>query len=318
MSRQSFDTLTIAVLTYRRVPQVVSLIPQLVAQGRSIDADVRVLVVDNDPEASAREAVLSAFAEADDAGVYVHESTPGIVAGRNRALTESADQDLLVFIDDDEVPSERWLAGLVAEFVAARPPVVAVVGSVVSVFEREPDAWVEAGRFFDRRRLATGTSIEVAATNNLLLDLRWLREQSITFDDRFGLSGGSDTLFSRTIVARGGRMVWCDEAVVTDEVPASRITREWVLQRAYRSGNSWSRTSLVLQPTAVGRFRVRVPLLLRGSVRFVGGTAQHVVGRLTGSLRHDAKGKRTAKRGAGMLSGAFGGVYSEYARDQNG
>lgn len=314
MSTPPFSTLTIAVLTYKRVPQIVGLIPRLVEQGRTIDATVRVLVVDNDPEASARDAVESALG---DDGVYVHEAVPGIVAGRNRALSASADQDLLVFIDDDEVPSERWLAQLVELYRTADPSVVAVVGSVVSVFEREPDAWVQAGRFFDRRRPATGTEISVAATNNLLLDLRWLREQGIEFDHRFGLSGGSDTLFSRAIVSRGGRMLWCDEAEVTDEVPVSRITRSWVLQRAYRSGNSWSRTSLVLEPSPLGRARVRAVLVAKGAVRLVGGTAQSALGRLRGSMRHDARGRRTARRGAGMIAGAFGGVYSEYARSSH-
>lgn len=319
MSDQLFETLTIAVLTYRREQQVATLIPKLIEQGETIPARVRILVVDNDPDASARQPV-EALLGGHDAAVlveYVHEATPGIVAGRNRALSESADQDLLVFIDDDEVPSAQWLEQLVAVFVEASPPVAAVVGSVVSVFEQAPDAWVSAGRFFDRRRLPTGTEITVAATNNLLLDLRWLRAHTIEFDDRFGLSGGSDTLFSRSIVARGGRMLWCDEAVVTDEVPASRVTREWVLQRAYRSGNSWSRTSLVLESTPLGRVRARIPLVARGSIRFLGGTAQHLLGRTTGSLKHDAKGRRTAKRGAGMLAGAFGGIYSEYARNKS-
>lgn len=277
MSTPPFSTLTIAVLTYQRVSQVVGLVPKLVEQAGTVDATVRILVVDNDPAASARDAVVAALG---DDGVYVHEPVPGIVAGRNRALEASADQDLLVFIDDDEVPSARWLAQLVELYRQADPSVVAVVGSVVSVFERRPEPWVEAGRFFDRRRLSTGTEITVAATNNLLLDLRWLRERGIRFDQRFGLSGGSDTLFSRAIVAQGGRMLWCDEAEVTDEVPASRITREWVLQRAYRSGNSWSRTSLALEPSPLGRLRVRAVLVAKGAVRLVGGSLQSLSGRL--------------------------------------
>jgi hypothetical protein len=109
-------------------------------------------------------------------------------------------------------------------------------------------------------------------------------------------------------------MLWCDEAEVTDEVPVSRITRAWVLQRAYRSGNSWSRTSLALEPSRLGRLRIRAGLLSKGAVRLVGGSAQSLLGRVRGSMRHDARGRRTARRGAGMIAGAFGGVYSEYAR----
>ena len=55
------------------------------------------------------------------------------------------------------------------------PDAAAVVGPVRSDYARDPSPWVQAGRFFDRRRLPTGTPVEVAATNNLLLDLHEVR-----------------------------------------------------------------------------------------------------------------------------------------------
>ena len=184
---------------------------------------------------------------------YEHEPTPGIPAARNRALDASAGDDLLVFIDDDERPGQTWLALLLETFV--EHSAVAVVGSVRSVYEAAPSAWVQAGRFFERRRPPTGTSLSVAATNNLLLDLRVVRRLGLAFDRRMGLNGGDDTLFTRKL-ARHGLMVWCDEAVVTDVVPAHRSTREWVVRRALRSGNSWSLTSVRLatrtRPAAPG------------------------------------------------------------------
>ena len=92
----------------------------------------------------------------------------------------------------------------------------------MSRFAETPDPWIAAGRFFDRRRLPTGTDLEVAATNNLLLDLAVVRRLGLRFDAAFGLSGGSDTLFTRELVASGERMVWCDEAIVYDIVPTDR------------------------------------------------------------------------------------------------
>lgn len=305
-------SVTIAVLTYKRVEQLVPLIHILREQAEGIDATASLLVVDNDPDAAARQPASEALR---DAGRYVHEPTPGIAAARNRALHEATDSSLLIFIDDDEVPVVGWLQQLLDEYLRSWP--VAVVGPVVSSYEKQPEKWIQAGRFFDRRRLVSGTRVDVAATNNLLLDLDWLRRQGIEFDDSFGLSGGSDTLFSRQITAAGGEIVWCDEAVVHDIVPASRITREWVLQRAYRSGNSWSRSSLALEPSVVGRARVRTVLVARGTVRYVGGTVREVVGRVAGRVGAEAQGMRTRKRGAGMIAGAVGHVYSEYSRPKN-
>ena len=311
------ETVVIAVLTYRRPQDIALALPRLAAQAvgaRTPDAPAaaRVLVVDNDPDASAREAVHAAAAQTPARIDYVHEPRPGIAAARNRALREAAEERLLVFIDDDEVPSEGWLNHLLGTY--RRTGAAAVVGPVISEFAAEPGPWVQAGDFFRRRRLPTGTEVDVAATNNLLLDLQRIRALGLEFDERFGLSGGSDTLFTRSLATRGGRMVWCDEAVVVDKVPHGRLSRGWVLRRALRSGNSASRVSLELSRDGIHNLGVRLRLLGPGTVRLAGGGLRYLAGVLSRSLPHEAKGLRTAARGLGMVSGALGYVYSEYRR----
>lgn len=308
----------IAVLTYRRPEDIALALPRLAAQAGAGSpggpgTTVTVLVIDNDPAASARQ-VVEQLAGDLPAGLvrYVHEPRPGIAAARNRALAEAGPSGLLVFIDDDETPSERWLAQLVE--LQRTSGAAAVVGPVISEYEHEPEPWIEAGRFFRRRRLSTGARLDVAATNNLLLDLHQVRSLHLSFDERFGLSGGSDTLFTRQLVQRGGTMLWCDEAVVVDRVPASRLTRGWVLRRALRSGNSASRVSLELSANAAARVAARGAAVASGSVRLLGGTARLAAGFATGSDARKAMGLRTAARGLGMVSGAFGYVYSEYRR----
>jgi glycosyltransferase involved in cell wall biosynthesis len=299
----------IAVLTFKRPEPLRALLPELVKQAGAAPMSTGVLVVDNDPEGSAA-GLVAEFAQQ---GVrYVNETRPGIAAARNRALDESPDERLLIFIDDDERPIGNWLDLMIGLYLAERP--TAVVGPVISEFDVAPDAWVRAGDFFRRRRLPTGTEIQVAATNNLLLDMKVINGWNVRFDEKFGISGGSDTLFTRAIVAVGGRMVWCDEAIVIDQVPASRTTRRWVLLRALRSGNGWSRVSLHLADSFGARLRLRLELTAAGGVRALGGAARYAVGFVTRSTAHRAKGLRTAARGVGMVSGAYGYVYQEYRR----
>jgi succinoglycan biosynthesis protein ExoM len=299
---------TIAVLTYQRPRDLAELLPALVSQAAEVSAEVDILVVDNDPAGGAREQVMRAAADAPIR--YRHEDTPGIAAARNRALDETTAQ-WLIFIDDDERPTPHWLARLLAAQATHRA--VAVVGPVVSRYDVPPSRWVEAGRFFERRRMATGTPVTVAATNNLLLDLSWVHRNGLRFDTRFGLTGGSDSLFTRQLHNRGGRMIWCDEAVVIDVVPATRLTREWVLRRAYRIGNASSRVRL--NGRAFGpRVLLGLGFATAGVLRMVAGTLRALVGVLTGRLSHRARGTRTVARGAGMLSGSLGSVYSEYSR----
>lgn len=299
--------IVVAVLTYRRPEGLALVLTDLVEHLAGSEAEASILVIDNDEQPSARDAVAAL------PGVrYVHEPTPGIAAARNRALAESHDQRLLIFIDDDEQPQPGWIDALVGTWRETQS--AAVVGPVVSRFTSEPDPWIEAGGFFRRLRHATGTRVPMAATNNLLLDLDVIRRLGMTFDERFGLSGGSDSFFTRSLVLAGEDIVWCDEAIVTDVVPSDRLTRSWVLQRARRLGNSASRVAVLVAKPGPQRWFVRSKLLTKAMVRLVGGAGRSVFGRLTRNQVHEARGARTLARGRGMLSGAIGGVVVEYGR----
>lgn len=312
--------LTIAVLTFRRPRDLDAVLPLLVEQARRVRGlgiEARVLVVDNDASGSGRERVEAAATTDGVVVDYVVEATPGIASARNRALAESGDSELLVFVDDDERPSEGWLQALVT--LQAETGAAAVVGPVRSEYEVEPEPFIVEGRFFVRRRLATGTSVDVAATNNLLLDLAEVRRQGLVFDVALGQLGGEDTLFTRSLVAGGGTILWCAEAVVTDVVPAHRVTRRWVVQRAYSSGNGWSLTSVMLSARGAERLGTRLRLSAKGGVRVVGGLGRYAIGTVTRplgrpSLGQRARGIRTIARGAGMVAGAWGAGYREYGR----
>jgi glycosyltransferase involved in cell wall biosynthesis len=304
---------TVAVPTYRRPADLVALLPLLQEQVRAVCTApgsryrAEVLVVDNDPDRSAADVVAGM------PGVrYAAEATPGIAAVRNRALDEAGDARLLAFIDDDERPAEGWLAHLLRTWDATGA--AAVSGRVLAEYAGELDPWIRAGRFFVRRRMATGTEIDVAACGNLLLDLDQVRAAGVRFDSSLGLGGGEDTLFSRQLARAGGRMVWCDESAAVDQVPADRMTRSWVLTRAWSHGNATLVIDLYMAPTAAARLRLRIRGIGRGFVRIAGGAARWLWGLAGRSLEHQARGLRTVCRGAGMIGGAFGLVYVEYAR----
>src|SRR4029077_15296673 len=107
---------------------------------------------------------------------------------------------------------------------------------------------------------------------------------------------------------RGGRIVWCDEAVVTDHIRITRVSRGGVLQRHFRSGNSWARTSVELSRSGGAPLLMRLRLTFAGVARIVLGTARSTFGTVVRSPRHQARGSRTAARGTGMTLGAWGRV----------
>lgn len=310
------QTLLVAVLTYRRPTTLEKGLATVLRHVEKLAEDTdraispTILVIDNDPAESAKETV-ALFGSARIR--YVAEPVPGISAGRNRALDEAAHHDLVVFIDDDEEPQEPWLEPLLDTWRQASP--AAVMGRVVSQFDAELDPWIAAGSFFRRRRMPTGTVIPAAAAGNLLLDMHQVRKAGVRFNNRFGLAGGEDTLFSRLLVRSGGKILWCDESVATDFVPANRTTREWVLRRAWSHGNSAALVDIHSAQRAIQRRTARLRSIFRGLLRLGGGSLRFGFGMLTASYRHQARGLRTAYRGAGMLAGAVGVAYLEYARE---
>ena len=356
IERETADrpNLTVAVLTYRRNGYLAELLPLLLAQvGQLADeADARVLVVDNDPQAGAAAVVaeVAAAAEsAEPAGAlapeepeeseeseadsplgragedrrphrvgsrlrsrirHVHEPVPGIVAGRNRALQECAGEDLLVFLDDDELPREGWLRALVTAW--REGDCAAVTGPTPPVYAQAPNAWVAASGAFDSWRADDGARVPSADTGNLLLDLAVVRDLDLWFDPGYGLSGGEDSLFTRRLSLAGGVIRFATGAVVDKRVPPERATRAWVLRRSYRSGSSWARVRI---DTASGpRLPMRLGYAVKGLGRAGRDGVRAVLARRRGDTAARAVHEVSSRGGLGMVVGAFGVRVLEYGR----
>jgi GT2 family glycosyltransferase len=196
---------------------------------------LRVIVVDNDAAASARELCAAAQLWLRFPLVYAVEKRAGIPYARNAALAHALGHaDFAVFIDDDEVPEPGWLAELLR--VQRETGADAVAGPVLPRFEAPPPRWVERGRLFERPRHATGTRLASAYTGNLLLRTRAVAELGALFDERLAAIGGSDSEFARRFAARGFRIAWADAAVAHEWIPRDRAQLAWILRRAYRTG----------------------------------------------------------------------------------
>ena len=307
-------SLVVAIPTFRRPTTLAAILQALPDRLAELPAGVRaeVMIIDNDPDGSAKETVRAATIPVR----YVCEPQPGISAARNRALDEAAGADLLAFVDDDERPLPGWLPALLQTWRVTRP--AGVWGRVITVLPDDIDPWLVATGVFRRRSRPTGLSLEVAATNNLLLDLEQVRALGVRFDEAVGLAGGEDSLFTSDLVARGGRIVWCDEANVEDAVAQERLTRGWAMRRAYNGGNIEIHNKLLRAPRITRRAAIRLSAICGGAARAVAGWVWHVFGRATGNLRGDARGLRTAYRGSGMLTAGIGRRHEHYSRARHG
>ena len=329
-------------LTYRRNDYLAQVIPELLAQADDVsDAQTTasVLIVDNDPQAGARAVVEAAraalageqpeaaepsgSADSDAAAatsrlVYVHEPEPGIVAGRNRALSQAHGSEALIFIDDDEIPSPGWLKALVSTWRAQG--CAAVTGPTPPTFEVDPSPWVTASGAFDSWEAADGAQVRSADTGNLLLDLAVVEGLGLRFDPRYGLTGGEDSLFTRQLTRAGGVIRFAAGAVVTKRVPAARARRTWVLERSLRSGSSWARVRIDTAAPDGGasgrlaRLRLRLGYGAKGLAKAGIDGARAGVARICGDVPAQARYEVSSRGGLGMVVGALGVHVREYGR----
>jgi GT2 family glycosyltransferase len=224
------DCYLIAIATYRRPTGLQQLLDSLEAGIGSMSAEI--LVVDNDPEESARSVAVAHPLRP----VYLEEPEPGIAAARNRALEYFTDRHAaIIFVDDDEWVTPDWLATLTAYAAQTRADVV--VGPVVSILPPDAPEWVRRGGFIQRRVLESGRRLPAAPTNNTLLRRdAWVRAGSPRFDPAFSVTGGSDTDLFWGIRKSGAAILFCADAIVYEDVPVDRLTLSWLRRRAIRNG----------------------------------------------------------------------------------
>jgi len=265
---------SVCVCTLRRAHLLPRLLKLIAGQETGGRFSVEVVVVDNDASGSSRETVESAAADIEAPVTYCIEPEQNIAKARNRALAE-ADGAYVAFIDDDEVPPGSWLRTM---FAACRPSGVAgVLGPVKPLYEEPPPQWVVAGKFYDRHVHETGHVMEWTncRTGNVLMRRRIIPADEPPFREEFG-SGGEDRDFFRRMIARGHKFVWCNEAAVSEIIPASRWKRSFLLRRALLRGRaSFARRKgrvkrLLISLTAIPVYALLLPVaLLAGQHRFM-------------------------------------------------
>jgi GT2 family glycosyltransferase len=274
-----------------------------VGAGRTIE---EVVVIDNDREPSAREAVDHLVASGYPHRIrYVHEPRPGLAAARNRALDEAGAR-VLVFIDDDEVATPGWPEGLLDTM--ERTGAGLVGGPVRTVFTRAPAPWVTAGGFFDRAEPADRSAQSWLRSGNLAIDLDAVRPTGVRFDPAFGFSGGEDVAFSRGVCRAGLDLRWSATAVVEEAVGPERASLRWLVRRELTSTTNWVRVERALDPS-----RRRAALVTaRGLLRLAQGVATAGVGLVTLDSVHRNRGLVTVARGVGAFRGLTARVPETY------
>jgi len=225
----------VCICTFKRPALLRRLLGELGAQDTGGLFTFSTLVVDNDPAESAR-GVVEDFSAASVVRLsYQVEPRQNIARARNMAVRH-ARGNFLAFIDDDEFPIQKWLRTL---FEACRTyGVDGILGPVKPHFSQPPPQWIVKGKFYERDAYPTGLVIDwrKGRTGNVLLKAHVFSGLEPPFQP--ALRNGEDQDFFRRAIDRGYSFVWCNEAVVYEEVPPIRWKRTFMLRRALLRGAS--------------------------------------------------------------------------------
>lgn len=241
---------SVVIPSYRRPADLARAIDSVLAQ-EGVASPFEILVVDNDPEGSAKP-VAQAKAVNDRALVrYTHEPRPGISHARNTGVEQAAGR-YLAFLDDDEEADRHWLAHFLETL--QRFGADAVVGPVLPRFPEGAAIDAYRRRVYTRdAQMPTGTRLLRWNIGNSLFDKAHCFVDAEPFLPRLGRTGGEDTVFLRQLTRRGRTMVWCGEAVAWESVPLDRLDPDYLLRRAFRGAQTTTFVCTTVTPREWGR-----------------------------------------------------------------
>ena len=293
------ERVVIAIPTCKRPKSLARLLNGIAAL--KTDAEVSVLVADNDAEAHQGFDLCESFSASYRWPLRaVIEPERGIAPARNRLVSEAlkTDAHFIAMIDDDEWPDPDWIT----RFLQTQKQTGAdlLQGSVVFLHDAP-------GVIADIRH-PTGPVDMLEGAGNLMIRRQVLEETPAPwFDPAFALTGGEDRDFFIRLKRAGFRFGWADEALAFGRVAASRQRLGWMMRRAYSNGNSDMRVLL--------KHRQGILPLVRESLKIIGALLLSLpLALILGfSPNHRSRPLVMFMRAAGKLTAMMGLRYNEYA-----
>jgi glycosyltransferase involved in cell wall biosynthesis len=224
------DSVILCVPTYKRPVMLRRLLDAVAAL--KTDADLRVLVADNDAQDHAGFDLCNAMMDYRWPLTAVIAHKRGIAQVRNTLIEEAlkTDAGFIAMIDDDEWPAADWLDHFLTSAHQTKADVLqgSILFGIGTSVEGHGDI-----------RHVSGPVAMLQGAGNLLI--RRAVVEGMTqpwFDPAFALSGGEDREFFVRLQRAGKRFAWSDEARAHGDIPDTRDNLGWLCRRAYSVGNS--------------------------------------------------------------------------------
>jgi len=226
--------MTIAIITRKRPEKLKRCLDSI---GHQKVLPEQVLIIDNDPEESAK--LISAQIQ-DQSILNIHyhaEAKTGYATARNRAF-ELCKTSLLGFIDDDCVLDTTWVS--IAKMISAKFPETYILGDTKLLNIKSIIGNIESALYqnwiidqVDKHSMRIETSY--LDTKNVVLPMSALQKNKIFFDTQFDRLGGEDVDLGQTLFKKNVNGRYSPELIAYHEETASLIK---YLQKIYRYGQA--------------------------------------------------------------------------------
>lgn len=232
-------SVSVIIPTFQRPDGIRRALDSVLAQTRLPD---EVVIVDNDPEASAR-AVIDTYQAAPPCPVrYIHEPRPGVSNARNAGFA-AAKGRFIAFLDDDETADPVWLNALLA--TASDLDATVVFGPLRgAALDADGVRGDLALRLYSRTGPDQDEKLEKPyGCGNSLIDRSAFTLPEAPFDPRMNVSGGEDDVFFLMLAGQGARFAWSVQASGVEWVDPKRTTWGYLAARSFAFGQGATQTA---------------------------------------------------------------------------
>jgi succinoglycan biosynthesis protein ExoM len=284
--------------TYRRPKELAVCLQSLLAQVGFDTSQDEILVIDNCPEGSAQ-AIVASYPSVR----YEREPVPGVAAVRNHAF-RSARGESFVLIDDDQEAAPTMTEALRSAMELHNGDLG--FASIEAILEGETEGpraawerlfarlWEDPEGELAKNRVPALSTGGVIVKRQAALDVFGAEDP---FNLSFGRTGGEDIAFFRRMRKAHKRLLWVPRARIIERVPPSRLTRAFLLERRFSSGQL--RTLLEGQE---GHHRTLAFMAL-GSAQTLVGLTRTVAAKVAAQVRPNGSNQDSVQFEADLAAG---------------
>ena len=204
--------------------------------------EIKVLVVDNDADASAQAVVKQIQTDFPFEITYKVEEKRGLASARNRLLKAAINLGVshIAILDDDDVADAEWLYNLV-DLYNTQENAFIISGPEYCCFDGDfPDYLTNNNIFVKKTTKKKGEIRKVCSTHNAFFPLSIVKDNDIWFDSSFVFMGGEDGDFFYRAGKSGYTIVFNPDAIVREINGKDRVNARWILSRNFYNGYSGS------------------------------------------------------------------------------